>query len=455
MGVRTGKTGKASPKEEHYYRLDNSAIFTAAIAGAAGPLVYRLSFELEQTIELPRLEAAIAHLVSRFPYLFVELRNGVFWHYLEPSAFPPRVEAESPWPVAPLPYRRGRPLCRITAYGRRVACEFHHAVTDGTGAFAFLRSLIVEYLQLGGLGSGLPREAFGDVIRPEDPLDPEEEEDAYGRYFNKTTPHPVKTAKAFLLPGSRRILEYRETEGNIPLRLCLDTAKSLKVTLTEFLTSVHIAALQELYEALPPIKRQQARKNIAVQIPVNLRNLYPSRTLRNFFLCVAPSIDLRLGHWSFEEILRRVHHAFRLGLEEKEMLRQIRRNVGGERNPIGRALLLPLKTLLLRVINKNIGLKAFSGSISNVGTISLPEPFASHVKDFGLILPRGRHYGANISVFSWKETLTITIGSCVANRDFEKAFFTRLAQLGLPVSIRCNEPYLPPAARLQERGVCS
>ena len=150
MGVRTGKTGKASPKEEHYYRLDNSAIFTAAIAGAAGPLVYRLSFELEQTIELPRLEAAIAHLVSRFPYLFVELRNGVFWHYLEPSAFPPRVEAESPWPVAPLPYRRGRPLCRITAYGRRVACEFHHAVTDGTGAFAFLRSLIVEYLQLGG-----------------------------------------------------------------------------------------------------------------------------------------------------------------------------------------------------------------------------------------------------------------------------------------------------------------
>jgi hypothetical protein len=447
------KSGRTSPKEEHYYRLDNSAIFTAAIAGAAGPLVYRLTFELYQTIELRRLETAIERLVPRYPYLFVELRNGVFWHYLEPSANPPRVEAETYWPVAPLPYRRGRPLCRITAYGRRVACEFHHAVTDGTGAFAFLRSLIVEYHLLGGLGKELPREAFGDVIRPEDPLDPEEEEDAYGRYFNKSSPNPVKTDKAFLMPGRRRTIEYRETEGSIPLRQCLDKAKSLKVTLTEFLTAVHIAALQELYEDLPPRQRRQARKNIAVQIPVNLRNIYPSRTLRNFFLCVAPAIDMRLGHWTFEEILRRVHHAFRLGLEEKEMLRQIRRNVGGERNPIGRALLLPLKNLLLRVINKNIGLKAFSGSISNVGAISLPEPFASQVKDFGLILPRGRHYGANIGVFSWKETLTITIGSCVHNRNFERVFFRRLARLGLTVSIRCNEPGTTTIPQSHETGV--
>lgn len=451
--MSSGKTGKTTPKEEHYYRLDNSAIFTAAIAGAAGPLVYRFSFELDQTIQLPRLDAALDNLVPRFPYLFVELRNGVFWHYLEPAANPPRIEAESPWPVAPLPYRRGRPLCRITAYGRRVACEFHHAVTDGTGALAFLRSLVVEYLRLCGLGTELPREAFGDVIRPEDPLDPEEEEDAYGRYFNKSSPHPVKTDKAFLMPGRRRIMEYRETVGNLPLRQSLDTAKSLKVTLTEFLTSVHIAALQDLYETLPPRRRRLARNNIAVQIPVNLRNIYPSRTLRNFFLCVSPAIDMRLGHWSFEEILRRVHHGFRLGLEEKEMLRQIRRNVGGERNPVGRALLLPLKTLLLRVINKNIGLKAFSGSISNVGTITLPEPFASHVRGFGLILPRGRHYGANIGVFSWKETLTITIGSCVANRDFERVFFARLARLGLPASVQCNELYDSTAPH--ERGVPS
>ena len=447
------KSGKQNSSDDHYYRLDNSAIFTAAIAGAAGPLVYRLSFELNQTIQLPLLDRALERIAPRFPYLFVELRNGVFWHYLEPSANPPRVQAESSWPVAPLPYRRGRPLCRITAYGRRIACEFHHAVTDGTGALAFLRGLVVEYLVLGGIGAGLPREAFGDVIRPEDQIDPEEEEDAYGRYFNKSSPHPVKTARAFLMPGKRRFIEYRETAGTIPLALSLETAKKLKVTLTECLTAVHIASLQDLYEALPPKRRRRARKNIAVQIPVNLRNLYASKTLRNFFLCVAPSIDLRLGHWSFEEILRRVHHGFRLGLEEKEMLRQIRRNVGGERNPFGRAMFLPFKTLLLRVINKNIGLKAFSGSISNLGTVSLPQPFASQVKSFGLILPRGRHYGANVSVFSWNDSLTITIGSCVVNRDFEKAFFSRLASLGLPVTVRCNENFTPEPATPLERGV--
>jgi hypothetical protein len=43
----------------------------------------------------------------------------------------------------------------------------------------------------------------------------------------------------------------------------------------------------------------------------------------------------------------------------------------------------------------------------------------------------------------------------VANRDFEKAFFSRLARLGLSVTVRCNEPYTPSAAPQHQRGVKS
>lgn len=427
--------------DDRFYVLDNSAVFTAAIAGASGPFVFRLSCELDESIRLAELSQALERLRPRFPFLFVAMGHGVFWHYLDPIADPPRVERERAYPAASIRYRRGRALVRVIAYGRRIACEFHHAVTDGMGGMAFLRSLTVEYLQLVGIGTDAPPEAFSDIPRPGDPEDPEEEEDAYDRYFKKEAPLPDAIPRAFLMPGKRRTRQYYHTVGRIPLAAALSAAKGRSATLTELLTAVHIAALQDLFHSMPPRSRRRARKTITVQVPVNLRRIYPSRTLRNFFLFAAPSIDLRLGFWTFDEILRRVHHSLRLGLEPKELLRQLRRNVGGERNPLSRAVFLPLKAAVLRIVNSLIGVGSYSGSISNLGAVSLPEPFASRVSLFGFLPARSRVPGATVGVLSWKDEVHIGIGSLVAAPDFERAFFTRLVSLGIPVVIESNRRF--------------
>lgn len=444
MKARTERRSSAAAhrsSEDRFYALDNSAVFTAAIAGNAGPFVFRLSCDLDHPIELEALSRSMARMKSRFPFFFVELGHGVFWHYLDPVRGDPRVEAERPFPSAPIKYRRGRPLIRVTAYGRRIACDFHHAITDGTGALLFLRALVAQYLVETGVGAHLPREAFGDIPRPGDPLDPEEEEDAYARYFKRESPLPEKSPRAFLLPGRRERDRYRETTGVLSLSAALALAKSMKVTLTELLAAVYAAAVQDVYESLPASVRRAARKTIAIQVPVNLRNIYPSRTLRNFFLFAAPLIDLRLGRWSFEEILRRMHHALRLGLERKELLRQMRRNVGGERNPFGRPIFLPIKTLVMRAINASIGVGAYSGSISNLGAIRMPEPLAASIRRFGFVPARARATGANIGVLSWGDELHVTVGSLVVSRSFERCFFSRLAALELEVIVESNLPY--------------
>ena len=41
-----------------------------------------------------------------------------------------------------------------------------------------------------------------------------------------------------------------------------------------------------------------------IEVPVNMRNKLPSRTMRNFSLFVLPEIDVRLGTYTFEEILK-------------------------------------------------------------------------------------------------------------------------------------------------------
>ncbi|MFA6504551.1 MAG: hypothetical protein WCT14_00550 [Treponemataceae bacterium] len=428
--------------EDRFYILDNSAVFTAAIAGAAGPFVFRLSCELEDTVRLPFLSLALERLHPRFPFLFVALGHGVFWHYLDPVTDAPRIERETDYPAAPIAHRRGRALVRVIAYGRRIACEFHHAITDGSGGMAFLRALVVEYLLQLDVGIDVPRSAFQDIPRPGDPYDPEEEEDAYDKYFRKEAPLPDSSPPAFLMPGRRQVIGYSETVGRLSLPNALAAAKDRQATLTELLASVHIAALQDLYEAMSPLARRKARKTITVQIPVNLRKMYPSRTLRNFFLFAAPSIDLRLGFWTFDEILRRVHHSMRIGLEPKELLRQMRRNVGSERNPFNRVVFLPLKEVVLRIVNSMIGVGSYSGSLSNLGAVFLPEPFASKVIRFGILPARSRVPGANVGVLSWKNELFITIGSLVETPDFERAFFRRLVSLGLPVAVESNRRFV-------------
>ena len=51
-----------------------------------------------------------------------------------------------------------------------------------------------------------------------------------------------------------------------------------------------------------------------------------------------PEIDPRLGEYSFEEITRIVHHYMQLETDKRQIMRIIRRNVGGEKNLMVRAI---------------------------------------------------------------------------------------------------------------------
>ncbi len=424
-----------------FYRLDNSAILTAAIANEGGPFVFRISCSMDRTIDVDALSFSMARLASRFPFFYVSMGHGVFWHYLDPLRKVPLPEAEGPYPAAPLPYRRGRPLFRVMAYGRRIACEFHHAITDGTGAMTYLRALVCEYCARKGAPANPVEMARMGIPRAGESPDPEECEDAYGRYFTKSVPPPGSRPQAFLLPGRRRYEGYRETVGSLPLADALALARSKGASLTEFVASVYLAALQDCYEALPPGRRRRARKFLSVQIPIDLRKLYPSRTLRNFTLLVAPSLDVRLGHWDFDEIVARVHHELRMGISTKELSRQLRLNVGGERNILGRSLFLPLKAVALRRINAAMGVSTFSSSVSNLGEITLPAAAAGSVEEFGFLPSRSSVACANLGILSWKGTLRLTIGSLAVQRDFERLFFARLAETGLRLRVDCNEDF--------------
>lgn len=426
-------------EEDFFYQPDNSAIFTAAVTSFTGPFVFRLSCELKAAVDVSVLQTALEKTARRFPYFFVSLKRGVFWHYLDPVKRRPLVERENRFPCEPLHHFRHKPLCRVSAFGRSISCEFHHAVTDGTGAIIFLKALITEYLT----GMGVPHDRDSarviDSIDIDQPPAPEEWEDSYKRYFKKEAALPEKAQRAFVIPGSRLDQGYRATVFTLPLPDCLAKAKEYKATLTELMTAVYMAALQELYfdslaTGLPRVP------NIAVQVPVNLRRLYPSITMRNFFLFASPSLDLRLGRWEFNDIVERVHHQMRLGVTRMELYRQMRRNVGGEKNPLGRGMFLPIKQMYLRLMNRLLNTSAYTGSISNLGAVNLPAEFVPYVERFLFLPARNDAMGANVTLLSWQDSLVLGVGSSVEDNALERTLARILKTIGLQAAAETNIP---------------
>ncbi|MBU0927537.1 MAG: hypothetical protein KKA67_07285 [Spirochaetes bacterium] len=433
---RYSKTEKREG-EDRWFILDNAASFMPALTNATATLAFRVSATLTERIRLPALQEAMASLGPRFPYFAVELRSGFFWYYLEP------LTDRTPAPVADSRYpclnmrarRRGSLLYRVRAYGSRIAVEFCHVLTDGAGALAYLKAVIMEYYRLLGVETAEPC----GILRPGETPSPEESEDSFNKYFDRGMPFPERGRKAFhipslpLLPG-----QYRVTTGIIPLADALRAAREHGATLTEFMVAVYFASLQDIFRALPAPIRRGMRPILSVEVPVNLRRIFASGTMRNFSLFVLPTLDTRLGSYDFPEIVGRVHHYMQAEVHRKGISRQIARNVGGGRNLIVRMLPLALKGLAAKWVHSHLGEDTISGSVSNLGPVELPEPLASRVERFEFIpAPRVR-CKSNVNLVSWKDRLYVCFGSLASSPEMERHFFTRLAGMGLPVRLESN-----------------
>jgi hypothetical protein len=429
--------------EGPWYSLDNAGIIMPSVSDRVTTNLFRLSATLVEPVDLAVLRSALDAVSRRFPYFVVELRRGLFWHYLVPKPEGLRIEGDSRSPMQGYDVNaRHRGLVRVRVEGRRVACEFHHSIADGTGGLRFLKNLVAEYARRRWPESAPAPSPSGpawgdpDLYRLEERPAADEYEDAYRRHCQDEYPAPAGTGLAWAprMTPLRRF-EYRITCGTIPLDRALAAARERGASLTELLAAVYIDAFQELWLASPPGARR--RSLISLSIPVNMRKLYPSATNRNFSLVTFLTQDMRLGARELDDIVKRAHHQLRFETDARTMGRQIARNVAAAKSLAFRLLPLPAKDLAFKVLYFAFGEGLYSGSISNLGEASLPPWLAPRVErlDFQPSPTKGR---TNVAVLSYKGELRISFGSLDSSREIERLFFTRLRKLGLPVRIECN-----------------
>jgi len=418
-----------------WLKLDNAAKIFPAVTDSELTSVFRISKNLKERIKIAELQRALEKTYQRFPYFNVHLKHGFFWHYLEQHEGVPTVEMDK-WPPLQVFYTTfiHDRLYRILARGRQVSIEMMHSLSDGGGAMQLLNSLLWMYL----------RECGYDIDKPENFLDinsdpdPEEFEDAYNKYFMKGIPPNHPKNKAWSLPFELKNKKPRLSviQAEMSSKHILEKSRFYKISVTEFLASVYLDALQEIFFIYENNNIPQQLTMLRMQVPINLRKIFPSKTMRNFTLFALPEIDLRMGAYAFEDITQIVHHYMKLESYPQQIHRLISRNVGSEKLFYVRVIPLLIKDMILAAKHKSYGNAQYSGVMTNLGQIRYPDAIARHVDSISCLPPPpNKRTKVNCSIASFENKMIASFCNVTASTELERIFFTKITNMGVPVKM--------------------
>ena len=426
----------AREQKLRWMRLDNAAKIYPAARRQNWSNVFRLSATLNEPVDRQVLQSALDVTMRRFPSIAARLRKGVFWYYLQQIPHVPPIREESSYPLTRMSRKETRECAfRVIVYEKRIAVEIFHSLTDGNGALVFLKSLLAEYLQQKH-GIYVPAE-HGVMGRLEEPSE-EELEDSFQKHAG-TVSASRRESNAWHLSGTPEENGFLHlTCFQVPVAVALEKAHAYHVSLTAFLSAAMMLALQNMQQEQVP--NQMNRKPIKVLIPVNLRRIFPSKTLRNFALYTTPEIDPRLGRYSFEEICKAVHHRMGLEINAKQMSMKIATNVGSERMLAVKIMPLFIKNAVMKAIFNSVGERKNCLSMSNLGAVKLPDVMMPYVERMDFILGIQATAHRNCGVIAFGDTLYINFIRDIREPDLEYHFHCVLRDLGLPVQVQTNCP---------------
>jgi len=417
-----------------WYRLDNAAKIYPATKTSVWAAVFRVSATFKETIDLPKMELALERTAKRLPGLTARIRKGVFWYYLEINDKTPALQEDVQNPCLRMSEEEnGGFNIRVRVYKRRVAVEVYHALADGGGGTAFLKTLCAEYLRI--LGHEIPYDYKNGILDCTQPPLAEEMDDGHNKFSKFSVNEKRADKKAYYIRGTKETFDVIHiTTGIIESDIIAKKAKEKNLTITEYLAGILCYTAYKIQEDENPKKKRP----VIVLLPVNLRGYYNSCTMRNFTYFVLAGVDPNYGEFTQEEVFAEIHYTFKRALNEKYLNAKISKNVSTERNPILRVVPLFLKNIAMRLTYKFVGESRSTISLSNLGRMNLPEEMHKQMERFDFMIGRSRFTNVNCAVGSFDGKMTINFTRGIKEPYVERAFFRELVRLGIPVTIESN-----------------
>lgn len=431
--------------DEYYWdTLDNAAKLVPAVSDTRGSNVFRVSAVLFEDVDPALLQEALERTLAVFPAFAVRLRRGLFWYYLDANRETPKVCEEYDYPCSPIGSGRDRGfLFRVTYYRKRINLEMYHALSDGMGAAQFLHVLVCYYFNLRD-GSAMPEEYIREYC---DKVARDFDEDSFGRIVpDEKSAKPTVKADSPKEPEAYQFGGYSYSGvrlGVVTLLLPADKLLGLAheqgCTMSEYLASLLIWSIYNSSYRRSPGRR----KPIVISLPVNLRGMFDSTTMRNFFGHINISVTPKPGD-KLEEVAAAVKKCFSERVNREYFERQIAGNVAIERITPIRFVPVWIKDLVMRLIFAKSE-KNYTITMSNLGRLRLPDTIADKVERMEMLLGGSRTHPKKVSLCSYGNTLAISFSSTIDDNSLERFFAKYLSEHGITATLVSNET--PPPGR--------
>ncbi len=405
------------------FEIDHSAKFYPIMSTKKAQSLFRIYAIMNETVDKDKLQIALNDVLPRFEAYKVRLKKGYAWHFFEYNDAPCKVFAEETLLKPINPDDTNGYWFRVSALGNKIVLEIFHALADGNGALAFLKSIVKRYREL----LGVEVDDEGTIDWQSQPHQ-EESEDSFEKNYKPISfgqmnlkalagkvPHRIK--------GTLSKDGYEVSEGVADSADILKKAKEIGVSFTAYIAGVLAFSIEKTCKNKVPI---------AVMIPVNLRALYPSKTMRNFVTFVrvifAPS--------SFESVEACAIEAQRQikVLTAKDKLDAfISTTVKAQRNWILKVVPLFLKTAILRL--GRLFMRSRQTIIfSNLGNVVSPQSMG--VERYVLNMNVSKNNTQNLGAITTNGKTTLAFTRAIKETSLPREFFAELEKHGIAVADR-------------------
>lgn len=418
-----------SEDKDRWYPLDNSAKIYPLSMNHRWMAMFRMSCYLKKDIVPEVLQVALLYTIKRFPYFASTVKSGFFWHYLDgvQRRFP--INEENMRPCSSMKrYRSNQIPLRVIYYKNRISVEYFHILTDGTGALIFLKTLVAEYLRILGAKIECSNDCFNVNDAPKqsewsnDFLKVEKGGKAVG--FSQPKAKRMKGRPSRVKPN--QVLHFEMSANSLK-----ELAKKHGATVTSLMLSLISLACKSSCD-------EKSSGDIQLQVPVNLRKLYESETLRNFSLFGV--VKVKLDEIQDIDSMTKIITTRLKDCTSKKVLNEVMLGTNNLVNGI-KFIPLPIKLVVAKPIYNLVSDRSFTNTLSNVGVVNLPEGMKEYVEKMDFVLGTAMTNKATMAMITCNDTAVVSITKMTSDTTFENSLYQLFAQEGIEVSVKGSESY--------------
>ncbi len=411
---------------DNWYPLDFGAKIFPFSMNRDWMAIFRISAYLKEDIIPEILQMALNFTIKRFPYFATTIKNGFFWHYLDCNKRRYFIKKEDTFPCNPMNISKSSaPSFKVYYFKNRISVEFFHILTDGNGGSVFVKTLVAEYIKL------LNKKIVTDnsILDVNDP--PSFEEASNDFIKNKTKKYKTfLSTRAVQIDGKlSKIKPCQILHFDIDANDFKNLANKKGVTVTNLMLgfifmTCNYATSKDGY--------------IKIQVPVDMRKYYDSKTLRNFALYVAISIK-KSSIKDFDSLLLEIKKQ----LDTQITADNFAQTMAYTNRLVNSIKYIPLfiKTPLLKIVYKFVGDRVFTTVLSNLGKVKTSKDMEKYIKKMDVVLGTSLTNKVLFSMITFNQTLTLSISKLTTNQSLELNLYSLLINEGIVPTVYGSEIY--------------